>query len=139
MFLFVFSVRLFFMFLQVCKRLTQFYTLLALVFNLFGVNFSENGFIMGDEYKKEGKDKWQLLNYLSGEAKMAIYISRKKRVENKGQDSRTVWLCNIRARLWLEYTFYKNIGDLDTFKNRWCYKNIVCSSVDLLFVHIFKR
>ena len=94
---------------------------------------------MGAGYKKEGKDKWQLLNYLSGEAKMAIYISRKKRVENKGQDSRTVWLCNIRARLWLEYTFYKNIGDLDTFKNRWCYKNIVCSSVDLLFVHIFKR
>ena len=32
---------------------------------------------MGAGYKKEGKDKWQLLNYLSGEAKMAIYISRK--------------------------------------------------------------
>ena len=32
---------------------------------------------MGAVYNKTSKDKWQLLNHLSGEAKMAIYISRK--------------------------------------------------------------
>ncbi|KAK9533203.1 hypothetical protein VZT92_008342 [Zoarces viviparus] len=61
-------------------------------------------FIMGAAYKKAGKEKWQLLNYLSGEAKMAIYLSRKNRVEiREGQEARSVWLCNIKARLWLEF------------------------------------
>ncbi|CAB1416653.1 unnamed protein product [Pleuronectes platessa] len=43
---------------------------------------------MGAAYNKANKDKWQLLNHLSGEAKMAIYISRKNRVENRdGQEA----------------------------------------------------
>ena len=80
-----------------CKRLTEFFSLLTLVFSLFNVVFTERIFIMGAVYKKAQKDKWQLLNYLSGEAKMAIYITRKNRVENReGQEARAVWLCNIR-------------------------------------------
>jgi len=50
---------------------------------------------------------------------MAIYLSRKSRLENReGQDARAVWLCNIRARLWLEFRVYKHIGDLEAFKQR---------------------
>ncbi|XP_056262373.1 mitochondrial adenyl nucleotide antiporter SLC25A23-like isoform X1 [Pseudoliparis swirei] len=86
---------------------------------------------MGAAYKKTEKEKWQLLNFLSGEAKMAIYLTRKSRVENReGQEAGAVWLCNIRARLWLEFRFYKHIGDLDAFKQRWCFKGIVCSVVE---------
>ena len=123
-----------------CKRLTEFFSLLTLVFSLFNVVFTERIFIMGAVYKKAQKDKWQLLNYLSGEAKMAIYISRKNRVENReGQEARAVWLCNIRARLWLEFRFYKHIGDIDAFKIRWCFNDIVCSVVDdeLVFAQVF--
>ncbi|KAK0155409.1 Transposon TX1 uncharacterized protein [Merluccius polli] len=55
-----------------CKRLTSFFSLLTLVFSFFDVVFTERVFIMGAAYRKERKEKWQLLNYLSGEAKMAI-------------------------------------------------------------------
>ncbi len=125
-----------------CKRLAEFFTLLTLVFSLFGVKFSERVFIMGAGYKKTNREKWQLLNFLSGEAKMAIYVSRKNRVENReGQEARSVWLCNIRARLWLEYRFFKHIGDLNTFRQRWCYKDLICSITDdkLQFAHVFTR
>ena len=95
---------------------------------------------MGAAYKKEKKEKCKLLNFLSGEAKMAIYISRKNRVENReGQEAKAVWLINIRARLWLDFRFYKHIGDLDSFKQRWCFNDIVCSVVDeeLVFAQVF--
>ncbi|KAI3358869.1 hypothetical protein L3Q82_015263 [Scortum barcoo] len=53
--------------------------------------FSLRGFIMGAQgYKKTDKERWQLLNFLTGEAKMAIYVSRKNRVENReGQDAKS--------------------------------------------------
>ena len=125
-----------------CKRLASLFSLLTLVFSLFNVVFTEKVFIMGAAYKKVEKEKWQLLNYLSGEAKMAIYLSRKARVENgEGQEARAVWLCNVRARLWLEFRFYRHIGDLDAFKQRWCFDGIVCSIVeeDLVFAQVFIR
>ena len=123
-----------------CKRLMSFFTLLTSVFSFFDVVFTERVFIMGAAYKKEEKEKCQLLHFLSGEAKMAIYISRKNRVENReGQEAKAVWLVNIRARLWLDFRFYKHTRDLDAFKQRWCFNDIVCSVVDeeLVFAPVF--
>ncbi|KAJ3603143.1 hypothetical protein NHX12_030886 [Muraenolepis orangiensis] len=121
--------------------LTGFFSLLTWVFNIFGIVFTESVFIMGAPDKKSNKEKWQLLNYLSGESKMAIYLSRKNRIENwKGEEAKAIWLCNIRARLWLEHRFSKHVGDLDAFKQRWCHEDIVCSVVDedLHFAQVFK-
>jgi len=52
-----------------------------------------------------------------------------------------MWLCNIRARLWLEFRFYKDIGDLEAFKQRWCFNGIVCSVVEeeLMLTPLFIR
>ncbi|KAI3374068.1 hypothetical protein L3Q82_022640, partial [Scortum barcoo] len=66
-----------------CQRLTELFALLTSVFSLFGVAFTKGVFIMGAGYKKTDKERWQLLNFLTGEAKMAIYVSRKNRVENR--------------------------------------------------------
>ena len=60
-----------------CSRLSDFFAFLSMVFKLFKITFSEPVFIMGAGYQKKGKDKWQLVNYCIGEAKMAIYLSRK--------------------------------------------------------------
>jgi len=52
-------------------------------------------------------------------------------VENReGQEAGAVWLCNIRARLWLEFRFYKHIGDLEALKQRLCFNGIVCWVVE---------
>ena len=38
-----------------------------------------------------------------------------------------------------DFRFYKHIGDLDAFKLRWCFNDIVCSVVDeeLVFAQVF--
>ena len=89
--------------------------------------FSEKVLIFGAGYKKSNIVKWQLVNYLLGEAKMAVYISRRNKVEGRaGHEAPPVFLGNVRARVWLEYKFYNAIGDVDAFKQRWCYNNIIC-------------
>ena len=42
----------------------------------FNVIVTEKVFIMGVGYNKFNKDKWQLINYLSGEAKKVVYVSK---------------------------------------------------------------
>ncbi|KAK0155417.1 hypothetical protein N1851_002219 [Merluccius polli] len=57
---------------------------------------------------------------------MAVYISRWNKVEGReGHNAHTVFLCNIRARVWLEFQFYKTIEDVDAFKQRWCYAAVL--------------
>ena len=58
-----------------------------------------------------------MVHFLLGEAKMAVYVSRRNKVEDRaGHEAAAVFLCNVRARVWLEYRFHKAIGDLDAFK-----------------------
>ena len=91
---------------------------------------------MGADHKKKEKEKWQLLNFLSGEAKMAIYVSRRNKMEGReGQDVIEVWRVNVKSRLWLEYRFFKQNNDFSTFKEVWAFKNILCcfQNNELLF------
>ncbi|XP_068177035.1 PAT complex subunit Asterix isoform X2 [Antennarius striatus] len=114
-----------------CGRLAVLFTLLTNVFNLFSENFSIGKFIYGAGYNRSNQRKWQLLNFISGEAKLAIYVTRKRRIENNTvQEAATVFCCNIRCCLKLEFGFYKLTKDLNNFRNIWCYKNVLCTLVD---------
>ena len=84
-----------------------------------------------DSYKRRHQTKWQLLNFISGEAKLAILVSRRNKVEDKaGQEAASVWRCNTRCRIRLEFSFYKMCNNLDYFKDFWCYGAALCSIVD---------
>lgn len=86
--------------------------------------------------------KWQLLNFVLGEVKLAVYVSRKNKMENRaGQEAASVWCCNVRCRLRLEFSFYKMINDLDSFKNILCHRNILCTVVkdELQFAHFLSE
>ena len=110
-----------------CNRLTEIFSVLTLVFNLFGLAFNESVFIMGAGYNRKQQHKWQLLNFILGEAKMAIYLTRRNRIENReGQNVKAMWQAKLRARLRLEFNFYKQTGDLEGFKEKWCFNEILC-------------
>lgn len=64
-----------------CNKLTGLLTLLVHVFNLFNVTFSKKVFICGAGHKKARHRKWQLLNFVSCTVKLAIYVSRRNKVE----------------------------------------------------------
>lgn len=84
-----------------CRRLTGFVSVLTAVLHLFGIVFSGPLFICGVILNKMNKLKCRLLNF--GEAKLAIYLSRRDRLEAEPKlDAVALWRCNIKARLKLE-------------------------------------
>jgi len=36
--------------------------------------------------------------------------------------------CNVRARVGPDFDFYKAMGDLEAFTEKWAYEGIVCSA-----------
>ncbi len=70
-------------------------------------------------------------NLISEEAKLAINVTRKNKVEDEpGQEAATAFCCSIRCWLRLEFIFYIMIKDLQLFKSIWCHNNILCTVVD---------
>ncbi|TWW54086.1 Transposon TX1 uncharacterized 149 kDa protein ORF 2 [Takifugu flavidus] len=122
-----------------CERLTVLFNVMKGVFNGFKETFSIRTFIFGAGYNsKAACNKWQLLNFICGEAKMAIYVSRKNKISKTGDsEAASVWRCNVRCRLTLEFGFYKMMNDLGKFQDIWCHKNVLCTvTEDLLhFAH----
>lgn len=114
-----------------CNRLNSLFAVLTHVFNQFGEKFSGTTFILGASYKKTNRIRWQLLNFLLGEAKLAVYVSRNNKMKDRaGQEVTSVWRCSIRSRLWLEFKFYKTMSNLEMFEQQWCYKDIICTVQD---------
>lgn len=59
----------------------------------------------------------QLLNFVVGQAKLAMYISRKNKIEQKSSDDVIVcFLSLIKSRVLIDFQFYKTMKDLPTFE-----------------------
>lgn len=93
-------------------------------------------FILGFKYSKAKKNKCQLMNFIIGQSKLAVYISRKKKVED-GVDTDVVALLSklIRARILIDLIFYKQMKDLENFMSIWTFGGVLCSvqGSDLVF------
>ena len=111
-----------------CVRLTPLFLFLKRLFGEFGEFFSKQVFILGYKYSRRTRDKCQLFNFLLGQAKMAIYISRKNKINGSfAFDVITVLIRMITSRLKIDHNYYRLMNDLDCFVSVWCYKNVLCS------------
>ncbi|CAF94185.1 unnamed protein product [Tetraodon nigroviridis] len=81
-------------------------------------------------YTRHQKDKCQLLNFVLGQAKMAVYLSRKRKME-EGFIVEPVVICvnMIKSRLLIDFNFQKAAGDLDSFIQVWGFNNVLCQVV----------
>ena len=124
-----------------CKRLCNLFNVLENMFLLFGEEWSKTVFILGAGYSNSNSVKWQLLNLIVGEAKLSIYCSRKNKVEGKeGQEAVPIFRALMKARIWVEYRFFKEMNDIDEFMRKWCYDDALCSVVnDELIFNLFFR
>lgn len=67
------------------------------------------------------------LNFLSGEAKMAIYLTRRDRILNQRMcKAALLWKQNEEARMRLEFCFYKETKNLEPFKQLWGWEERLC-------------
>lgn len=71
-----------------------------------------------------------------GQAKMVVSVSRRRTVEGREILSPlNVCVELIRTRIQLDFGFYRIAGDLDSFRDMWCYRDVLCQVKDneLLF------
>ena len=111
-----------------CHRLSDLFLFLQVVFTSFKEVFNKQVFIYGFKYTRQQKQKSQLLNFVLGQAKMAVYITRKRKVEQDIHiEPVPVCINMIRSRLLVDFSFYKAAGDLDSFHDLWCFQDVLCS------------
>ncbi len=83
-----------------CVRLQVLFNLLDLLCGKYGEQFTPVGFILGAGYNQKQKVKWQLLNFLYGQAKLVIYKTRKNRMENRrGQEITSLFKAFVKSRI----------------------------------------
>lgn len=63
-----------------CGRLTKLFVLLRAVFR------ESHCFLLGVRSSRQTKRRAELLNFLLGQAKMAVYMSRRRQVEGRGSN-----------------------------------------------------
>ncbi|CAF89551.1 unnamed protein product, partial [Tetraodon nigroviridis] len=99
-----------------CQRLLPLFSFLRNVFFKCEEFFMKQSFILGFKYTRHQKDKCQLLNFVLGQAKMAVYLSRKRKMEEGFIVEPVVFCTNmIKSRLLIDFNFQKTAGDLHSF------------------------
>ena len=121
-----------------CIRLKPLFVVLEHLFNCFNKVFTMETFIFGFRYVQRRQNECKLLNFILGQAKMAIYLSRKNKVNNQsGDDALILFSALIKYRILIDFRFYKLMQDLESFESIWCIHRALCTVVDneLIFVH----
>ncbi|XDV25251.1 hypothetical protein PO909_029197 [Leuciscus waleckii] len=110
-----------------CVRLQHLFIKMEEWCQTLGEVFTPEMFIYGPKYSKNKRESHVLLNYLFGQAKMAIWLTRKSKLSDKGStDVFLVLKGLIKSRINIEYSYYKLINDLESFKYRWEVKQCIC-------------
>ena len=111
-----------------CSRLQALFVFLQRLFCMFGVVFNKHMFILGFKYSQKRKAKCQLLNFLLGQAKMAVYLSRKRKLEGSWDcDVNIIFIRMIKSRLTIDFNYYSLMKDLGSFEKVWCVSNGLCA------------
>lgn len=117
----------FHLFLQ-CTRLMDLFSLLTEWVTSLGETFSFQLFIFGPKYTVAQKNVLVLLNFLFGNAKLAIWKTRKNKILGQGAVNPIfMFLGLVGSRLRVEYAYYKLVGCLERFMDIWGINHVLCT------------
>ncbi|KAK0155415.1 Transposon TX1 uncharacterized protein [Merluccius polli] len=115
-----------------CARLTPLFTLLKSLFRAAGEEFSVQVFILGFKYRKAAESKCKLLNFILGQAKMAVHVSRKRKEEDMLDVDVSLLFCRmVKARVHIDFKYYSQMQDMDQFIKTWTHSNTLVEDVSL--------
>ena len=93
----------------------------------FGVSFDMRVFVLDTGYTVKNKLMWSLINFLLGQAKIAVWLMRRKKVQEGLVIEPEVLFCGmVSERLRVEYVYYNLMCNLDIFKTIWCIEDAIC-------------
>ena len=93
-------------------------------------------FILVYTYCQKKKNKFQLFNFILGRAKMSVYLSRRNKVEESSDhDAVCLLIKMLKARLKIDFNYYKTMNNLSEFISVWCYKGVLCSVSEEVLIY----
>lgn len=121
----------FHLFLQ-CHRLQVMFSNLEEWCQSFGEVFTPVLFIYGPKYCRSKREVYVLINFILGQAKMAVWLSRKNQMNGAGStDVVSILRGLLKSRIQVEFTYYKLINNLEMFKYKWAVNQCICDvSID---------
>lgn len=121
---------LFHAFLQ-CERLRPLFLCLQRLFNCFNIEFTMKIFIFGFKYVQHKQNMCKLLNFILGQAKMAVYVSRKNKIDHQpGDDVLVLLSAMVKSRILIDFRFYKLMQDFISFEEIWCCGGALCTVME---------
>ncbi len=110
-----------------CERLQPLFCILEEWVNTLGEVFTPVLFIYGPKYIKSRREVHVLINFLFGQAKLAIWLSRKHLLNDAGStDVVAVLKGLLKYRIKIEFTYYKLVNDMEMFKGKWAVNHCIC-------------
>lgn len=103
-----------------CCKLFSLFNILDGIFNRLGLNFSKIMFIYGYEYSRNKKEVCTFLNFLLGQAKLAIWKAYKIGMEGQEVSMVKLFKALVESRICLEYEYYRANSDELIFRSKWC-------------------
>lgn len=121
-----------------CYRLSSLFALLGVLCGRMGQIFTHPSFVFGPGYSFANRHKCCLVNFLFGEAKLAVWVTRRNRIRGSGPtDPLSVFRGFVEARLSIEYAHAELKNDVTGFEAVWCVEGAICThSADGLTVHL---
>ncbi len=116
-----------------CSRLSSLFNILLRVTQGLGLIFTHCVFIYGFSISHLSKSECFLGNFLCSEAKLAIYLSRKRKLQNidtLAVDVLKIFKAAVTSRVLFEFETH----DSAVFEKRWCAKQSLCSLVNGVLV-----
>ena len=111
-----------------CPRLSTMFDILKRWFQGLGEDFSFGLFIFGPKYSAKKKNVHTLMNFLSGVAKLAIWLTRRNQAQSSGSVELVPVLEGLlKTRLRVEYTYYQMMDNVQGFSRIWAVGGILCS------------
>ena len=90
------------------------------LFGGFGLQFSNSLFIYGPRYSAKTKSLVSLLNFIPGTEKIAIWVSRKNKINClQNEDTAVLFQRHVIARVRVEFEFFKLTRNIEVFVNKW--------------------
>ncbi len=110
-----------------CSRLLPLFEILGGWCQTLGEVFTLELYIYGPKYKRSKREIYQLLNFIFGQAKLAVWLSRKSKIGGMGQtDVVLIYEGLMKSRLRIEFEYYRLNENIEEFKFKWAINNCIC-------------
>jgi len=110
-----------------CSRLKGLFQILKSWLRKLGEDIDEKMFVFGPKYVAAERKRISLINFLIGEAKLAIWITRKnKRKERGTTEPELILKAFVSARIKAEFAFFKLTKNVVAFSEFWGQAEALC-------------